>query len=131
MLTIEEIDQLQEIPIFRRDQSENIYLPIQKHSPFKEPIRIGMLRISEAGIKDYWMNYWTAKPPVGDLSFWKFAVVDWTRFSSLFYFLCVGLAFSFVLFIGELVLAKYMDHAAKKTRKRRLISPLNGQKNNE
>lgn len=114
LLEIEEIDELQEVRIFRKDQSENIYLPVQKHSPFKEPIRVGMLRISEAGIKDYWMNYWTAKPPVGDLSFWKFAVVDWNRFSSLFYFLCVGLAFSFALFLGELLLAKYISVSISK-----------------
>lgn len=86
-----------------------------------------MLRIAEAGIKDYWMNFWTAKPPVGDLSFWKFAVVDWNRFSSLFYFLCMGLAFSFLLFVGELLLAKYTGHIAKKTTKRSLIESLDGQ----
>lgn len=127
LLTIEEIDELQEIPIFRRDQSENIYLPIQKHSPFKEPIRIGMLRISETGIKDYWMNYWTSKPPVGDLSFWKFAVVDWNRFSSLFYFLCIGLAFSFLLFVGELILAKYIEYILKRNTKKTLRTSFNGQ----
>ncbi|XP_063709130.1 glutamate receptor ionotropic, kainate 2-like [Culicoides brevitarsis] len=113
MLSTEEIDELQEIPIFHKDQSENIYLPVQKHSPFKEPIRIGMLRITEAGIKDYWMNLWTAKPPIGDLSFWKFAVVDWNRFKSLFYFLCMGLAFSLILFIGEIIVARYVDKATK------------------
>lgn len=102
--THSELDDLQEITFYPPDHRSMLYMAIEKHSPFKELIRVGNQKFIETGIKSYVTSKFTSKTPRGNLNsqMFKNAVVDIQSFSSLLYMLCIGMIFSFVIFIFEI-----------------------------
>lgn len=120
-----EIDELQEI---EPDLILTFYFPVAKYSPFKEPIRIGVLRLLEYGINDYLRKRWTVPKPVGIEGQENVAAVGLLEFSSIFYLLLIGLLIATLVFGLELLFSIFKSRKNKGTilkvvrrRKRRFI----------
>lgn len=106
ILSYSELDELQEILAIENNHRALLYVPIAKNSPFKELIRVGVLKLIETGVRSYVVQRWTSAPPVGDLRKWKIAEVDFGRCSSIFYMLLLSYLLSIIIFLGEIWMAK-------------------------
>ncbi|XP_063703737.1 ionotropic receptor 75a-like [Culicoides brevitarsis] len=113
--TFDELDDLQEIPFYPLDHRSMLYMAVEKHSPFKELIRVGNQKFAETGLRSYVTEKFTSKPPVGNLKnqMFKNAVVDLHAFSSILYMLVTGMILSFMILFFE-VLAKKIENFKNK-----------------
>lgn len=105
-LTHSEVDELQEIPLFHQDHRALLYTLLQKRSPFSEAIRVGNLYLAEVGLQSYHMGKWTSKLTRDFTNSFNFADIDFKRTSSIFYMLCIGYLTSFMVLLGEFIVAK-------------------------
>lgn len=98
-----EIDELQQISVYPQIVHTNMYFPVKKFSPYKEPMRLAVQWMHETGVADYWQKHWNSEKPLGDLHQFKMAEVDFYRFSAIFYMLAAGHVMSLVILAGELL----------------------------
>lgn len=107
LFTHEEREHLQEIAYFSQETTmAALYIPIQKHSPFGEIIRVGVIRLSEIGIKPYVVKKWELKLPKSDGSKNILKKIDIDRTVSVFYLLIIGQLTSFVVLFLETFLKR-------------------------
>lgn len=84
-------EELQEIPFFPQQTTRaTLYIPVQKHSPFSEIIRVGVLRLAEIGIKPYVVKQWELKLPKSDANLNVLKIIDIEHTRSAFYLLLMG-----------------------------------------
>lgn len=97
------IDELQEI---HTDINLDFYMGIAKNSPYKEPCRVGVLKVKEYGLYDYIVANWTVSKPVGSADGSNTIELEIGRFTTLFYLLLLGLLVSLVFLGLEILVFK-------------------------
>ena len=82
---------------------------VAKKSPLKELFTVGIQRLREAGIIDYQNKKFTTKKPKCTTSNTEVKPVDIKQSWSIFIFLALAIAVSFVLLIGEMFYFKFIQ----------------------
>lgn len=101
-----EIDQLQEIPVITQDHRSLIYITLPKQGSFNELIRVGALKVSEVGLKQYHMKNYIANVFDETKAAIQAAVVDFERTSSIFCLLLIGYVVCIAILLGEIGASK-------------------------
>lgn len=104
--THNEIDQLQEITVLTQDHRSLIYFPLPKQGSFNELIRVGALKVSEVGLKQYHLKNYIANVSDETKAAFQAAVVDFERTSSIFCLLLIGYVVCIAILLGEIGVSK-------------------------
>lgn len=108
-----EIDQLQEISVITQDHRSLIYIPLPKQGAFNELIRVGALKITEVGLKEYHMKNYITNVTNEHSTAFQAAEVDFERTSSIFYFLMFGYLASVAVLLSEIGVIKILSGIRK------------------
>lgn len=101
---------LREIPFANMNSP---YSTCRKHSPYREALRIGMLRVKEQGIQTrLWKEIYATKPKcINRNAFMPLTLID---ISPAILILCFGMGASTIILMVEILMQRYSKANARK-----------------